>query len=247
VINLENVTIISLAGFNYDSAVRAIEYSQYGIKFGDSKILSPEKPGYLPTSVKWEETPILRRRAPGIDDYSHYFLYDIWRHVETEFALVVQGDGYVINPRAWTDEFLQFDYIGSPWPLSQKSYIDPFGNHRQVGNGGFSLRSRRLLTLPLEVDIPWDVNANNFYKQFKELGLAEDGNIAVHNRHLFEAGGCRFAEVDLAVRFAREMPIPEGRGIKPFGFHKYYPGRSRRKLLRHAGAWLPGYLGFYKN
>jgi hypothetical protein len=242
-IKLNNVTIISLAGINYDSAVRAIEFSQQGIHFADSKILSPGKPQYLPSSIRWEQTPKLRLRAPGIDDYSHYFLYEIWKHIDTEFALVVQGDGFVINPNSWTEEFLEYDYIGAPWPIRSDAYIDPFGNHRQVGNGGFSLRSKKLLTLPQSIDIPWDVNADRYYKQFNERGLAEDGNISVHNRHLFESGGCVYADVDVAARFAREMPVRESRGIKPFGFHKYRPGQSRLKLIRHARAWVPGYLG----
>jgi hypothetical protein len=242
-INLSNVTLISLAGVNYNHAVRAIENSQNGIKFYDSKILTPEKPTYLPSKIKWEKTPPLRLRGEGIDDYSQYFLYEIWKHIDTDFCLVVQGDGFVINPNSWTNEFLDYDYIGAPWPKSKTSYIDPFGNHQQVGNGGFSLRSRKLLYLPQEVDIPWEVNNSSFYRQFGERGLAEDGNISVHNKHLFEAAGCKYAGVKLAARFAQEMPVPEGRGIKPFGFHKYPIGKSKLKLLRHGKAWLPNYLG----
>lgn len=245
-LKLNDVTIISLAGINYNNAVKAIEYSQQGIQFYDSKILTPEKPTYLPSSIKWEKTPPLRLRSAGVDDYSHYFLYDIWRHVQTEYCLVVQGDGFVINPSSWTNEFLEYDYIGAPWPKSNTSYKDPYGVHRQVGNGGFSLRSRKLLTTPQVIDIPWDVNNSDFYNQFSERGLAEDGNISVHNRHLFEAAGCKYANVNLAVQFAREMPVPEGRGVKPFGFHKYPLGRSKLKLLRHAKAWVPNYLGLIK-
>lgn len=244
-IKLDNVTIISLAGINFESAVRAIEYSQKGITFADSKILSPEKPSYLPASVRWEQTPNLRLRSPGIDDYSHYFLFEIWKHVDTDFALVVQGDGFVINPSSWTNEFLEYDYIGAPWPKRQDSYIDPFGNQRQVGNGGFSLRSKKLLSVPQKIEIPWDVNADQYYKQFNEKGLAEDGNISVHNRHLFESQGCVYADVKVAARFAREMPVREGFLVKPFGFHKYRPGKSAHKLIRHARAWVPGYLGIY--
>jgi hypothetical protein len=237
-ISLDQVTIISLAGFNYESAIDAICTSQEGIRFADAKILTPTKPSHVPSNVKWEQTKPLRRRDHGIDDYSHYFLYDIWKHVETPFCLVVQGDGYVINPKQWTDDFLNYDYIGAPWPALKTAYVDPFGHSQRVGNGGFSLRSKKLLTVPQNIEIPWDVNEGSFYNHFGAGSLAEDGNISVHNKHLFEQEGCRYAPVEVAVHFSQELPVPEARGITPFGFHKYMPKKSALRKLRHLRGWL---------
>ncbi len=218
---LNQITLVSVAGINYRSALKALKRSLKQVEFYDCKILTPTKPKYLPDGIKWEQTPKLRLRAPGIDDYSHFVLYELHKFIDTEYCLVVQGDGYVIDGSAWSDKFLEYDYIGAPWPIRTDSYIDPFGNHQRVGNGGFSLRSKKLLEVPNKVEIPWEVNYGTFYKHINAGSLAEDGNICVHNKHLFEAAGCKFAPVEVAVNFARELPIPEYKGQRTFGFHRY--------------------------
>lgn len=218
---LDRVTLVSVAGINPEVAIEALERSLGQIRFYDAKILTPIEPPNVPPTIKWEQTPRLRLRAPGIDDYSQFILYDLHKFVETDFCLVIQGDGYVIDGSAWREEFLDYDYIGAPWPIRQDAYIDPFGNHQRVGNGGFSLRSQKLLKVPTYVDIPWDVNVGTFYKHMNAGSLAEDGNISVHNRHLFEAAGCKFAPLEVAVNFSKELPIPEYKGQSTFGFHRY--------------------------
>ena len=127
-------------------------------------------------------------------------------------------------PDKCDDEWLKYDYIGAPWPLVKDSYIDPFGNQHQVGNGGFSLRSKKLLEVPTKVEVPWETNNSDFY--WMPPGVVnyhEDGNICVHNRHIFVEQGCEFAPVDVAVRFSQENRIPECEGITPFGFHYRLP------------------------
>ena len=49
----------------------------------------------------------------------------------------------------------------------------------------------------------------------------EDGNICVHNRHLYELMGCKFAPVEVAARFSTENNVPET--VQSFGFHKRLP------------------------
>jgi hypothetical protein len=51
----------------------------------------------------------------------------------------------------------------------------------------------------------------------------EDGNICVHNKHLFEMNGCKIAPVEVAKYFSYESPVPENQGIIPFGFHNNLP------------------------
>ena len=71
------------------------------------------------------------------------------RFIDSDFVLVVQWDGYVLNASRWRDEFLLFDYVGARWPHHDDAYI--------VGNGGFSLRSRELLKALQDPEIrPFD-------------------------------------------------------------------------------------------
>lgn len=232
-IHLPNVTLVSVAAIGFEKTIRAFDISMSSISYGDVKFLSPKRPSNLPNSIRWEDSGPLRLRGPGVDDYSHFCLYNLWRHIETDFCLVIQGDGYVLNPHLWSEEFLNFDYIGAPWPISKSAYVDPFGRHQRVGNGGFSLRSRRLLTTPQRVDIPFNVNESTFYRTFNSGSLAEDGNICVHNRHLFEQDGCKFAPVSVAVRFSQERRVPEAKGVQAFGFHEFAPHSNN--LLKKLG------------
>ena len=35
--------------------------------------------------------------------------------MRTPHVLLIQWDGFVVNPSAWSDEFLDFDYVGARW------------------------------------------------------------------------------------------------------------------------------------
>lgn len=85
-------------------------------------------------------------------DYSFNTLKVCPENCTEDFDLVVQWDGYAVNPEAWTDEFFNFDYIGATW------------DDGVVGNGGFSWRSKKLYNAFKSVDIKHN------YSQFeKEL------------------------------------------------------------------------------
>jgi Protein of unknown function (DUF5672) len=175
----------------------------------------------------------------SINDYNWYCIYELHKHVHTSHALVVQYDSAVLHSDEWRKEFLDYDYIGAPWPVANDSYIDPFGNSQRVGNGGFSLRSRKLMKVPNIRNIPWDVVEDGFYKTFNTKLLSEDGNICVHNRHLYELEGCKFAPIEVAAHFSYENDVPENFGIKPFGFHKNNLWSIRKRVRKQISKLLP--------
>jgi len=157
-------------------------------------------------------------------DYARYMIYHLHEHVDTDFVLTIQHDGFIINPMAWRDDFFDYDYIGAPWPWREQGFVTPFGEHISVGNGGFSFRSKKLTEVPTKVDVPFDVVAmNDFYKMFGGVNWNEDGNICVHNRHIYEEQGCKFAPVEVAKDFSHESPLDVNRGIIPFGYHGNLP------------------------
>jgi hypothetical protein len=95
-------------------------------------------------------------------------------------------------------------------PIDDYSYRDAFGNIVRVGNGGFSLRSKKLLKLPTDLNLEW----KSYFGFFNE-----DGFFTCHNRHIFEQHGCVFSPIEVASNFSHEVKIPETDGINPFGFH----------------------------
>lgn len=217
-----SVTLICVTGVNITASLYALWRSSLKIEFAEVKIVSPDVPSNLPRGVIHEKPH--NSKLDSIDAYSHYMIYDLWRHVNTDHCLIVQADGYIIEPGLWSEEFLRYDYIGAPWRISKDAYLDPWGNSIRVGNGGFSLRSKRLLEVPTIVDIPWEINSTDFYNHMNAGLYSEDGNICVHNRHLFEAVGCVWAPLSLAMIFSREQRIPERQPRRTFGFHKKLPG-----------------------
>ncbi len=126
--------------------------------------------------------------------------------------MFVHGDGYVVNPKAWKDEFLDYDFIGAPWPLPRDdySYKTPEGELIRVGNS-VSLRSKSLLKLPRDLHLEWREYYGN---------TNEDGYLCVHNRAKLTEAGIKFAPLEVAKYFSKEHEIEENKGISPFAFHQ---------------------------
>ena len=219
-IDLPDVTLICVSSVNFEQTLYAFRKSMQGINFGAVKLVSDQdRPEFEQYGITVEKCP----KITSIDEYSHYMIYDLHKHVDTTHCITIQGDGFIINPDKWDPFWLEFDYIGAPWEHSDGAYIDPWGGHQRVGNGGFTLRSKKLLEVPQHAYIHFDVNWGDFYKHMDANNTAEDGCICVHNRHIYEVLGCKFAPVTVAARFAHEKPVPETRGITPFGFHYHLP------------------------
>lgn len=207
-ISLPNVTLIALTGIGYQSpeTIHALQYSQKGIEFGD---------------VKYIQLGSVR----DIDSWNKTIIYDLHKYVDTEFCLLVHENGFVVHPESWNPDWLTYDFIGAPWPVPTDSfsYRDGSGNIIRVGNS-VSIRSKRLLELPGLLGIEWRPYFGN---------TNEDGFLCCHNRELLERNGIRFAPLEVAKFFSRELDIPENADVdKPFCFHcnKFLPGRNAEFL-----------------
>jgi glycosyltransferase involved in cell wall biosynthesis len=208
-IQLPNVTLVAMATRNVEETLQALNYSCRGVEYGSVKLLSHYTPYCLDKNIEF----IRIDKIKSIDDWSYKIIYQLNQYIDTEFALLVHADGFVVNPSSWRDEFLDYDYIGAPWPLPTDnfSYRDAHGNIVRVGNS-VSLRSKRLLELPIRLNMPWEP----FHGYWNE-----DGFICAKNKHIYEAEGMKFAPLDVAKYFSHEAMISEVKGIKPFAFHKW--------------------------
>ncbi len=215
-----DVTLICVAGVQVSKALIALIKSAIRLEFTRVVLVTGKVPSMNLGKFSIEKP--LESKLDSLVEYNKYVLYNLSNHVKTSHCLLIQADGYVINGRMWKDEFCKFDYIGAPWPIESDKYVDPFGVHQRVGNGGFSLRSRKLLQVPQNVNVPWEVNEGTFYKHFNQKSYSEDGNICVHNRHIFEREGCKFAPIEVAVLFSRELEISDITFGQTLGFHRYH-------------------------
>jgi hypothetical protein len=191
-LRLPRITLIALTNRDFDGHKKALGKSCEGIEWGDVKLI-------------WDE------KITGIDEWNRKIIYELHTYIRTDFAMLIHADGYVINPEAWQDEFLAYDYIGAPWPLPRDnySYRTPTGELVRVGNS-VSLRSKRILELPSQLGLEWKSYYGN---------TNEDGFLCVHNKHVLESQGCQFAPLETAKFFSREHEITENQGIETFAFH----------------------------
>lgn len=208
-LQLPNVTLAAMTSVNVGATVKALLYSMRGIDFAQTVLVTHRKPFFLPKEITYRHIDKLR----GINAFNYAMIYEMYKYIDTDYMLLVHADGFVVNPESWRDEFLDYDYIGSPFPLPKDdfSYRDIHGNIIRVGNS-VSIRSRRLLEFPAKAGIPFEAD-HGFFN--------EDGFICVKNRHLFEAEGMRFADLDIAKYFGHEQMLPEFEGIRSFVFHKW--------------------------
>lgn len=218
-LDLPEVTLCAATSVNLAATIRALETSMAQVRFGACKLFTDAELEGLPAGIDLVAIPRLSSAA----DYSHFILTGLADHVETSHCLVAQWDGHVTQAANWRPEFLGCDYIGAVWPQ--------FDDGNQVGNGGFSLRSRRLMQA---------CRAAEFQRSHPE-----DVCIARLNRHWLEEQGMRFADVALAQAFSSERV---GDPHASFGYHgvwhmpavlgveafwQVYEGLDNRGTFRH--------------
>lgn len=214
-LKLPNVTLAAMTSVNLPQTIKAMEYSMQGVTFADAVLITHKKPFRLPKSIRFSKTS----RLNNIDDFNYKMVYELCDHIETDYALIVHADGFVVHPEMWRDDFLAYDYIGAPWPLPKEgdttTYRDKDGNLCRVGNS-VSIRSKRLMEFPKKENVPWEGEY-----AYGKLWYHEDGFLCCKIRHLIEAAGMRIAPLDVAKYFSHEHMIPEIAGITPFCFHKW--------------------------
>jgi hypothetical protein len=187
---LPEVTLVAATSIAIRPTIEALRASVREVDFGQVLLLSDEPPPDLDPAITWRRIERLGTRL----DYSRFMLKGLRQHITTSHVLCIQWDGFVLNGAEWRPRFLEFDYIGSVWPHFYDGY--------NVGNGGFSLRSRRFLDACRE--LPW-------------TGIEpEDVFVSRVQRPRLEELGMRFAPEAVARQFAYERTAPTGH---EFGFH----------------------------
>lgn len=190
-LKLPEITLVAVTDINIPAHKEALDKSCEGIEWGAVTLLTPE--------------------LGSIDAWNKYIIYELYSYISTEFCMLIHSDGYVINPHVFQEGFLDYDYVGAPWPLpiDEYSYRTPRGELVRVGNS-VSLRSKKILELPTKLGLEWKSYYGN---------TNEDGFLCVHNRDSLKENGMKFAPLEVAVHFSKEHEIPENQGIETFAFH----------------------------
>jgi hypothetical protein len=208
VLNLKNVTLFSLAWGNKLSLTKmALQKCCEQAKFYDVVFLTPPE-----SSVS--KNPIVNEI-----NYNTFMINHLHNLIKSEFCLVVQWDGFIIDANMWQDEFFEYDYIGASWQFT--------GCKNCVGNGGFSLRSNKFLQI--SSSIKYDPHHCDWFEPQQAIDRPispEDWFLCYHSYERMKDNNINFAPIDLANRFSVEnagcytqFDRNDLSTYKSFGFH----------------------------
>lgn len=192
-LDLSSITLLCVDTRAPDLATWAINRCLQHARFADVVLMTDlARVGRRQGGITYVHAPPIR----NVHEYSQVMLTGIGEHVTGSHVLVIQWDGFILRPDLWDEEFRRYDYIGAVWPQFPKT---------PVGNGGFSLRSRKLLDAMRDPEIV--------------IRHPEDKCIAIMNRRLLEdKHGICFPPADVADRFSVERTPWH----PAFGFHGFF-------------------------
>jgi hypothetical protein len=192
-LNLTSVTLLCVETRDPDLAHWAVDQCLRETRFAKVVLITNID------LVKDKRKDIEYVQAPPIrstKDYSDLLLTGIDQYIVGSHVLVIQWDSFITHPNLWRDEFLEYDYIGPVWPHHP---------HTPVGNGGFSLRSVKLLRA---------IKQPGFIKRHPE-----DYCICADNKDFLEKEcGIQFAPIQVAEQFA----VERSEWHDAFGFHGFF-------------------------
>ena len=209
----DQITIVSVYGHNNGaSAIPSIHRSMQELPGSRGLLISLEKPNNLPDTIEW-------KRCHGIDylGYSLFMMHSLYAFIETDYCLVVQDDGWVLNGKNFKPEYYDYDYIGAPSHCAfgdghlylKFAWTQATEPVKVVQNGGFSLRSRRFLEACNKHGIV-HLNSNEIH------GWNEDAQLSAILKPVLQSYGYKYCPDDIAKHFSMEYV---GRGFHEDGFN----------------------------
>lgn len=227
----DKITIVSIDGRhgNCLGAQHAIRKSGQELPGAKQLLICAEEPNILLSGISHRVIQPL-----SYFEYSIFVLYCLHRYIETEYALVVQEDGWVLDGSNWSDIYFEYDYIGAPIHFARVTHQERSQFYRQfewtkfigqpgyniefVQNGGFSLRSHRFLKAFAHSNLPYTLPAPRVFLDDRGIGRFdwepsesqhEDVYCCINRRADLVNLGLRFAPLDICKYFAFEHLAPE--------------------------------------
>ena len=225
-LRLDNVTLFAHTGLadktGTKKLLRSLKHSASEANFRAVKIIAPKAALDIISGdcdeIETVECPVADRIG-----YSRFSIEELVNYIDTDYCVNVQEDSGIVNPDLWDDQFLEYDYIGAPWPNTDFA--------SRIGNGGFSLRSRKFLEASAELTYQAEPRGPGSHC------APEDWFLCVLNyRHMIDRG-IKFPSVRLAASFAVEHPMdihPYDRDdvstYDSFGFHADFNTGGMKKI-----------------
>jgi hypothetical protein len=245
VLDLEDVTLVYISDAeDIPISTLSVRENMRHANFGDVLLFSDVPWGGIRGAHHVRVAPLRSDIGPdpvhAIGTAMCCLWYVVPKYITTKFALIAQWDSWIINPQRWTEDFLAYDYIGGPWHKKRQGQ-----NIFEVGNGGFSIRSARLMQHVAAYPDLYPLT----YPRF------EDGVLCRDHKTALETAGFTWAPVHLAAEFSFEgagepnfdllTQQPGNRYLldfnispKPFAFHalrNFHHVMSREQAMQRLG------------
>jgi hypothetical protein len=120
-IRLPDVTLVCIDTICHELAALAVRDCIDKVDFGAVHIHTDKsslfKPFLVSSSDLENDNEIVFRKTnvDSLQAVAEYLWYEIPPQIETSHALIIQWDSGIVDPSMWSEEFLQYDYIGAPW------------------------------------------------------------------------------------------------------------------------------------
>ena len=217
-LNLPSVTLTSIIGKPkyFEQTLRAVVTSISKCNFRKIKILSCIK--FHSPKVECVQIPEL-----SYEEYNKFMIEEYDNYFDSGHILHIQDDGFVIKPEYWNADFLKYDYIGALWPEDHND-DPPVLKDCRVGNGGFTLRSKQLISiLKNHFKYPTGQLSKRWNRSYNE-----DALICRKWKKELEDLGIKFAPNEIACQFSIEnecqkeyigQTFSDFSTLRTFGFH----------------------------
>lgn len=208
-LKLPDVTLVMVETREHELARLAIEDCLKVAEFGDVLILTDRPLKFLrntdlSSSPEMEGQRVRFHIVPDWPEkigWSRSWWFDVPPLVRTKQTLNIQWDSWIWDASMWRDEFMEYDYIGAPWW---------YKDGKNVGNGGFCLKSTRLARY---------IAKNR--ARFPVINAIDDDLLCRKYRYDLEEAGFTWAPEKVAHDFAFECCRPS-KDSRHFGFHAMF-------------------------
>jgi hypothetical protein len=168
-LDLSDVTLVMIETRQHELAHMAVEDCVEKVGFGEVLIFTDKADDF-----KFGDSARFRLVAvpdwPDKLGWSRFLWSGVAAYLRTAYMLSIQWDSWIVDPEMWDDEFYRYDYIGAPWW---------YKDNRNVGNGGFSLRSTRLMRylrdnrdkFPCTTALDDDLLCRKYRPQLEDIGF----------------------------------------------------------------------------
>jgi hypothetical protein len=209
---MKNLTLVAIDGLGIaiDFYIKIFElcnkeiHFEKNILFTAAKSYSSDIPENL--QIDFIEIPELTYQ-----EFNKFCLTEINPFITTSHIIMVQTDGFICNGKNWKDSYFEYDYIGQPWLDDGSGKFHWVRSYEEsVGEGGFTLRSKKLLETLSKID---KIAIENYFGN-------EDVFISSYARDFLNSNGCKFATPEIGTEFCAGLNNFNFDNLQTsFGFH----------------------------